>query len=143
MPQVVDTKLQLKPLARQRAGRRHHAGVVEQQIQTAVARSQQLGPAAHALKVSQIELEHLQAGFAPINGCSPMTSGLSGPRFGQQLCTRLLRLGQRAAGQHHGGAFGQQGPGTLEAQAAVGAGDQGDATCLVGHGRRGPALGCC
>ena len=34
--EVVDTKLQLKALAGELAGRRHHAGVVEQQIGRAI-----------------------------------------------------------------------------------------------------------
>ena len=121
MAQVVHRELQLEALAAQGPGRCHHPGVIEQQIKALHLGG---GP-LHALQVRQVQFQRDQrsAGFrVQGRGC-------------------LVRLLQAAAGQQHGGALGGEGPRALEAEATVGAGDQGGPPPLIGDVSGGPGHG--
>ena len=114
--QVVDGELELVALAGEAPRWRHHAGVVDQQVQAAKLPLHMAGCPSHAGQVGQVQIDQLQAG----------------PGQGQQLLTHGFPAAALATGQQHGGAALGQGPGRFQAQAAIGAGDQGDAAALVG-----------
>ena len=117
--QVIDAELALEAIAGEAAGQAHHPGVVDQQIEAAVAVLQLAARGTHGGQVGQIKLQQVDRG--PI------------PGSGQQLLPGQFSPLQRPASQDHRGPLGQQRPGCFQAEAAVSAGDQRQPTPLVWH----------
>ncbi len=124
MAQVVGAELELETVAAEGPGQPHHTGVVDQQIEPSVALTQFVAGPEHRAEVSEVEVEQIHRA----------TSGGGG----EQLLAGPLALGGGAAAENHRGTPGQQGAGALQAQTTAGAGDQHQATGLVGDVGSGP-----
>ncbi len=116
--QVVGAELQLEAVLGGRLRRVHHAGVVDQQVDAVVVGAQLLRGGAD--DSSEVRSSSCSATSAP---------GAAGGDAGGGV----LALVEVAHGEHHVGAVRGEGLGGLEAQAGVGAGDDGDAPGLVGN----------
>ena len=125
--QVVGAELQLEAVLGVALRRVHHAGVVDQQVDAVVVGAQLLGGLAGGLQRCQVEFLQRDVGIrgAPLN----------------QQCGILAFVEVAHREDDVRALFGQRGCG-LEAEAGVGAGDDGDATglvrnvggCPLGHG---------
>jgi hypothetical protein len=123
MPEVVGAELQLEAVRGQSARRRHHARVVDQQVEPVVPAAIALGERPDRVEAGQVEILQLQ-GRTWHGGLDLTPSGLA-PR-------------QVAARQHHLRAGAGQRASRREAEPAVRPGDHGDAAALVGNLLRGP-----
>src|SRR5215218_8497374 len=133
--EVVDGQLHLEPVLGPPLGDAHQAGVVDQDVDAPVAGQDPLGRLPHRGLGGEVQWLQLQRGVGDL---------VADRRH------RRLGLGLVAGGHHHVAALAGQLPGHLQAEAAVGAGDDGDGARLVGDLGGGPGhaldatpAGCC
>jgi hypothetical protein len=124
--EVVGAELKLEAVGRPASRRRHHAGVIDQQVEPVVGRSVTLGEAAHRLQAREVELLELH---------------LSVRDRGADLLDRGVSLVEVATGHHHGRPGACQLPRRHEPESAVGASDDRVAPGLVRDVLGGPAVG--
>src|SRR5215218_9875797 len=121
--EVVDGQLHLEPVLGPPLGDAHQAGVVDQDVDAPVAGQDPLGRLPHRGLGGEVQWLQLQRGVGDL---------VADRRH------RRLGLGLVAGGHHHVAALAGQLPGHLQAEAAVGAGDDGDGARLVGDLGGGP-----
>ena len=125
VPQVVHGELQFMALLALSVGRRHHPGVVEQQIQMAVALLNRGSGSGDAVEIGQVQIDQIQA-------CEPLF---------QQSVSGGFRSAAASAGHQHRGTLRCQSANRFQAEADVRACDQGNATLLGGDVVHCPAHG--
>ena len=117
--EVVGAELHLEPVGGARERARHHAGVVDEQVDARVALDQLGGGLAHAGQRGQVEHERLHGGGGDM-------IGKRGDGVGH--------LGLVAGGEDDVGAVRRQRPGRLQAEPAGGTGDHRDGPGQVDAG---------
>ena len=118
MTEVVGAELQLEAIHGGLLRRVHHAGVVDQQVDTRVGRGQFRAGGAHRCQRAQIQLvhhDHRARGQLP----DPVRCGIS--------------LGGVANRHHHGRAAGGENAGVVVAETGIGAGDDRNTAALIGN----------
>ena len=110
--EMIDAELRLDALRGQRQRARHHAGVVDEQVQRAARREEGRAERAHGFEVGEIERRHLEP------------AGVRGQR-GAEPRRDLLAVGQRAASHDARWRRRTRAPGGLDAQPRVRPGDDG------------------
>jgi hypothetical protein len=121
--QVVGAELQLEPVFGGRLRWVHHAGVVDQQVDAVVVGPKLFCGNANGLQRRQVEF---------LQGHVDVGTALADQRDG------VLALVEVAHRQHDVCALGGECGRGLVAEPGVGAGDDGDATVLVGNVRSCP-----
>ncbi len=115
----IAAELQLEAVGGAEAGRRrHHPGVVDQQVERRAVGDQAIGEVPDAGQVGEVDPAHLE---------------LRGGMLGQDLGPGPLALRGRADGHHDTRPGGGQAPGGFLAGPAVGAGNDGDLPALIGN----------
>ena len=117
MAEVVGRELKLDPVRGHGPRRHHHPGVVDQQVEVLVVVGHLAGEATDRLQVGEVEEPDLDPG---------------GRHRVADRHLGLLRLPGAARGPHNGRAGAGELARRDQAEAAVGAGDDGRAAALVG-----------
>ena len=115
--EVVRAELKLEAVGRLAPRGGHHAGVVDQQVETVVVGAHALGKRAHRVEAREVELLHHEL------------------RARDDVLDRApgrVALGRAATREHHTRALARQLPCRHEAESAVGAGHDRQASALVG-----------
>ena len=126
VPEVVGAELKLEAVRRAMSRRRHHARVVDQQVEPVVGGLEALGKAAHGLQAREIELLELH---------------LSVRHGGADLVHRFVSLVEVAAGEDHARARARELTRRDQPEPAVRPSDDRDAPALIRDVLGGPALG--